>query len=460
MRSVRGATSSCSTADATRPPDPAPPTPMARIQLGLEHLLLESRWRAPLEKARYGLLLNQASVDADLSYAHLVLANRGPGQLATLFGPQHGLWSEQQDNMIETGHARDPVLDVPVFSLYSETRSPTPAMLDSLDALLVDLQDVGTRVYTYVWTLLYCLRECARAGVHVVVLDRPNPLGGEVIEGPPLDPEYRSFVGEAPIPMRHGLTIGELARYFVAHERLDVELTVVPMRGWTREMLWPRTERTWVPPSPNLPRFESAVVYPGQVLLEGTTLSEGRGTTTPFEICGAPALDPFALARQLGNGREFDGTTEAHGLILRPVRFEPTFQKHAGASCGGLFLHVRDPAAVRSYEFTVRLLALLAATHVEGFGWRPPPYEYEARNLPIDILAGGPALRSVVDAYGRAVQDFSSSAVHERPSPRAILQAEELRTTVRAKHDLDRVVAVDADAWWQEVESALLYPRA
>src|SRR5262249_36609630 len=249
--------------------------------------------------ARFGLLLNQASVNKDFEYSSTLLAGRFPGKLAALFSPQHGLWGEQQANMIETGHSRDDSLDIPIHSLYSETRKPTPAMLKGLECLVVDLQDVGTRVYTFAWTMMACMEACAEAGVPVVVLDRPNPLGGEIFEGPLLDLHYASFVGRSSIPMRHGLTMGELARWLNARHRIGAELQVVKMTGWSRRLLWPETGRTWVLTSPNLPRWEGCLVYPGQVLLEGTNLSEGRGTTTPFEVFGAPLINPQKLLAEL-----------------------------------------------------------------------------------------------------------------------------------------------------------------
>ena len=304
------------------------------VLTGLEVVLREPPIRLQQSQA-FGLVCNQASVTDEFVPAADALHERFGQQLRTLFGPQHGMWSTEQDNMIETPHAS--YRGMQVFSLYSETRRPTPRMLAGLDLLLVDLQDVGARVYTYAWTLIHCLRACAAHGVAVLVLDRPNPLGGDAIEGPLLDPDYTSFVGGAAIPMRHGLTLGELARLGNAELGIDAELHVTTMRGWRRAMLWPDTGRAWVPPSPNLPRFEGALVYPGQVLLEGTNLSEGRGTTTPFEQSGAPFLDPFALAEAL----QEHGPT---GVTPRPVRFAPTFHKHANSTCGGLFLHVTDTA--------------------------------------------------------------------------------------------------------------------
>jgi uncharacterized protein YbbC (DUF1343 family) len=367
---------------------------------------------------RFGLVCNQASVDRHFRHAADALAQRYPGKLAALFGPQHGLWSTAQDNMIETGHAVHPRLGIPVHSLYSETRKPTQQMLDGLDVLVIDLQDVGTRVYTYVWTLTYCLEACAQKGIPVLVLDRPNPLGGEVAEGQALDLSLQSFVGRAPLPMRHGLTMGELARWCNDVMGLSADVRVVPMPAWRRHMLWPDTGRAFVPPSPNLPRFDGALVYPGQVLLEGTLLSEGRGTTTPFEQFGAPFVDPW----------QWQALAQAHDLravVLRPVWFEPTFQKFAGQTCGGLFLHVTDPGAFRSYRTTLALLRACRELWPQQFGWRQPPYEYETVQAPIDILAGTRAVRAFVDG--------------ELP----------LR-------ELDTLAAAPTD-WWQRVRRFLLY---
>ncbi|MCA8951004.1 MAG: DUF1343 domain-containing protein [Planctomycetes bacterium] len=363
------------------------------VRIGLEVACDEPPPR--LREARaVGLLCNQASVDAQFTHAadrlHRLLGPR----LAALFGPQHGLWSTEQDNMVETAHARHPRLGIPVHSLYSETRTPTPAMLAGLDLFVVDLQDVGTRVYTYVWTVVNCLRACAARGIPVLVLERPNPLGGEITEGAPLDLAFRSFVGGAAIPMRHGLTIGELAEFCNREFGIGAELESVPLQGHDRAMLWPETGRTWVPPSPNLPRFEGALVYPGQVLLEGTNLSEGRGTTTPFEQFGAPWLDPHAL---LDAAAERALEPAFRGVTLRPVHFEPTFQKHAGRACGGLFLHVTDAATFRSLRTTTTLLRLIRTLWPDEFAWLPPPYEYETVKLPIDILSGSTRLRAYVD---------------------------------------------------------------
>jgi uncharacterized protein YbbC (DUF1343 family) len=354
------------------------------LRLGLE-VCLENPPDA-LHGARFGLLVNQASVDRWLRYSWDLLADRFRGQLTALFSPQHGLWGEEQANMIESAHSRYEPLDLPIHSLYSETRRPTPAMLDGLDCLVVDLQDVGTRVYTFVWTVQRCLLACAAAGIRVVILDRPNPLGGEIVEGPMLVPEYRSFVGGWPIPLRHGLTLGELAQLINDEQQIRAKIEVVCMAGWRRAMLWSDLHRPWIWPSPNMPRPQTTLLYPGQVLLEATNLSEGRGTTLPFEVCGAPFIDPYRLMAELA---QYDHP----GLNLRPIRFVPTFDKWCGQRCGGVAFYVSDPRAVRSVATSVALLAAAGKLYPRDFAWLPPPYEYEQTKPPIDILFGSPRLR-------------------------------------------------------------------
>ncbi len=392
--------------------------PQPSVHIGLE-VLLENP-PSFLLGSRFGLLMNQASVDSRLRYGCERLAERFPGQLASIFSPQHGLWCEEQDNMIETRHSVYKPLGIPVHSLYSETRRPTPEMLEGLDCLLIDLQDVGTRVYTFIWTVTHCLEACAEAGVPVFVLDRPNPLGGETCEGPVLEEGYMSFIGLAAIPIRHGLTIGEVALLVNDMLEIGAELHVVAMSGWHREMYFPQTGCPWVAPSPNMPRLETAVVYPGQVLIEGTILSEGRGTTMPFEVVGAPFIEPDRLAAAMS-----DYSTP--GLTIRPVRFVPTFNKWANESCGGVALHYREPSAVRSYATTVALLACVRSLCPEQFTWLPPPYEYEETLMPIDILSGSSRLRKTIDAG----------------------------STTPA--DVDRLAALDVEAWWEKAHPFLLY---
>jgi uncharacterized protein YbbC (DUF1343 family) len=359
------------------------------VDSGLERLAADP---APvLGGQRVGLLVHPASVDRDLRHAVELLDGTRGCHLTTLFGPQHGFRGETQDNMVEWQGFRDPASGLPVHSLYGETRRPTAAMLGDLDTLVIDLQDVGARYYTFIWTVLLALEACAEAGKRVVVLDRPNPLGGLEREGPLLDPAYRSFVGMAPLPIRHGLTLGELARLFVRELAIDVELEVVGMRGWRRSMWFDDTGLPWVMPSPNMPTLDTALVYPGFCLLEGTELSEGRGTTRPFELFGAPGIDPPALVRELA----------AHalpGTRFRPLWFEPTFQKHAGVPCGGAQLHVIDRDAFRPVLTAVTVLSVIRRCWPDVLRWKQPPYEYETVTLPIDILAGGPWLREGIDA--------------------------------------------------------------
>ncbi len=358
------------------------------MHLGIDRLLDSPS----IAGKRVGLLSNPASVDAHLQHTADRLAARADVTLAALFGPQHGFDADVQDNMIETRHAHDARRRVPVYSLYSETREPTREMLAGLGALVVDLQDVGTRVYTFVYTMANCRRAAARAQLPVIVCDRPNPIGGIAVEGPVLRPGFESFVGQFPIPMRHGMTIGELARLFNEEFGIGAELTVIDMRGWSRAMFWDDTRLPWVMPSPNMPTLDTAVVYPGMVLFEGTNLSEGRGTTRPFEISGAPWIDGRALAERMNDGARLPG------VRFRPVGFEPTFQKHARQPCGGCQIHVTDRQAFQPVVTAVALLAEYRRLDARQFAWRHPPYEYEKEKLPIDILAGSSALTEEIEA--------------------------------------------------------------
>lgn len=354
-----------------------------------------------------GVVANPASIDG--AFQHVVDAiGRAPGvTLAAVFGPQHGFHADAQDNMVETPHASDARRGVPVYSLYSDTREPTAEMLAGLDALVVDLQDIGARIYTFAYTMANCLRAARRHGVPVIVCDRPNPIGGIAVEGPTLAPGYESFVGQFAIPMRHGLTIGELARLFNEHFGLGAALEVVPMAGWRRHMFWDDTGLPWVMPSPNMPTLDTATVYPGTVLFEGTNVSEGRGTTRPFEIAGAPWVRAETLAADLN-------TRRLPGVHFRPVVFEPTFQKHAGVRCGGCQLHVLDRARFRPVLAGVALLEAVRRADPARFAWRQPPYEYEGERLPIDILAGSPALREAIDTGESAAAIAASWAPGER----------------------------------------------
>ena len=359
------------------------------VALGIDRLLETDR---PLVAGRrVGVVCNPASIDGAFRHTADRLVEDPDVTVAALFGPQHGFRSDLQDNMIETPHGRDARRHVPVYSLYSETREPTAEMLRDIDVLVVDLQDVGTRVYTYVYTMANCLRAAARHGVHVVVCDRPNPIGGDEIEGNLLEPAYASFVGQFPIPLRHGMTIGELARLFNDAFGLGASLDVVPLGGWRRSMYYDETGVPWIIPSPNLPTLDSAIVYPGAVLFEGTGLSEGRGTTRPFELIGAPWIDGERLADAM-NARGLPG------VHFRPAFFEPTFHKHAKQTSGGCQVHVLDRRRFRPVRTAVELMSEFRRQDPARFPWREPPYEYEDRKQPIDILYGSARLRTMLDA--------------------------------------------------------------
>lgn len=350
-----------------------------------------------LRGAALGLIVHPASVTPGLEHSVDALMDAG-FRLEALFGPQHGARGEKQDNMIESEHYTDPVTGLPVHSLYSEVRKPTPRMLDGLDVVLFDLQDVGVRVYTFVWTMALAMEACGEAGVRFAVLDRPNPVGGAVREGPVLRSGFESFVGLHPVPLRHGLTCGELARWLKAERDIRCELEVITCDGWRRSMRWADTGLPWVLPSPNLPTPESCSVYPGMVLAEGTNLSEGRGTTRPFELFGAPWLDGRQLTRMASGDL-------GEGAVLRPCSFEPTFQKHAGRICHGAQIHVTDADAFRPVRAAVAILRACRALAPDELTWRGPPYEYEEELTPIDILWGNDGLRKGIDA-GRSVDEI------------------------------------------------------
>lgn len=361
---------------------------MATVLSGLERLLKTPSRR--IAGRRLGLLCNPASVDRDYVHARDLISRRFPRQLAALYSPQHGFHAQKQDNMIESPDTVDPVSGLPVFSLYGDTRVPDERMLAPIDVLLVDLQDVGTRVYTFIYTLSYCLEAARRHGKQVVVLDRPNPLGGEVVEGNCLDPACASFVGRYPIPMRHGLTIGELATLFNDAFGIGCELEVVPMANWRRSMYFDDTGLPWVPPSPNLPTPASALVYPGQVIWEGTNVSEGRGTTQPFELFGAPYIDTGRVLEDLGQA-------QPPGARLRPTVFEPTANKWRGIGCNGFQIHVTRRDRFRPYDTSLRILQALIKCHGDRFEWKTPPYEYEFERLPIDLIIGDRQVRRRIE---------------------------------------------------------------
>jgi uncharacterized protein YbbC (DUF1343 family) len=357
---------------------------MGRVASGLAILLSEPPAWAPA--ARLGLLSHPASVDPHLTPARELLARHFPGQLQVLFSPQHGLLGEKQDNMIASADFADPVLHLPVVSLYGPRLTPPAEALALVDVILVDLLDVGTRVYTFAATLARVMAAAAPLGKKVVVLDRPNPIGGTQVEGNLLRPQWASIVGPYPLPMRHGFSLGELARYYNVTQKIGCDLEVIPARGWQRRDYYDATGLPWVLPSPNLPTLDGAIVYPGQVLLEGTNLSEGRGTTRPFELFGAPFLEPKRILAALRS-------VELPGVILRTACFEPTFHKWAGELCRGFQLHVTDRHTFKPYYTTLALLTAIRQLYPDKFSWRQPPYEYETVRLPIDLLTGDDAIR-------------------------------------------------------------------
>jgi uncharacterized protein YbbC (DUF1343 family) len=392
------------------------------MKFGLDRLLAEPALRKPLKGRRVALLAHPASVTSDLTHALDALMAQGDVPIVAAFGPQHGLRGDKQDNMIESPDFVDPVHGVPVFSLYGEVRRPTAAMMDSFDVLLVDLQDVGCRIYTFVTTLLYVLEEAARLGKSVWVLDRPNPIGRPV-EGLLLRSGWESFVGAGALPMRHGLTLGELARWFIASAQLDVDCEVVTLQGWSPQSHpgygWPLGLRSWVNPSPNASNLWMARAYPGTVMLEGTTLSEGRGTTRPLELLGAPDLDSRSLLAEM---HELAPDWLA-GCRLRPCSFEPTFHKHVGKLCAGFQIHVEDASydhhAFRPWRLVALTLKALRRLRPDYPLWRDFPYEYVRNRLAFDVINGGDLLRSWVDDAQATPADLDAQAAPDEEAWRA-----------------------------------------
>ncbi|MBW6521143.1 MAG: DUF1343 domain-containing protein [Desulfoarculaceae bacterium] len=358
------------------------------LTIGLENFLAAPP--SDLDGQRLGLLCNQASTDRNLVHARALLQQRFGSRLTCLFSPQHGFFCEKQDNMIESDHQIDRLTGLPLFSLYGESRRPSKAMFDHLDVLLIDLVDVGTRVYTFLYTMAYCLEAAAEYGKRVVVLDRPNPVGGMAVEGNILDPEWASFVGLYPLPMRHGLTFGELALLLNQEFGLGADLQVAPMQGWKRSMLFRNTGFPWVFPSPNMPAPETALVYPGQVIWEGTNISEGRGTTLPFELVGAPFWEHEPIAKALEQ-------TDLPGCCLRPLLFEPTSGKWAGQGCVGFQLHVTDGGTFLPYRTSLALFQAVFQLYPGDFLYKEPPYEYEYERLPMDLILGDRKVRRALE---------------------------------------------------------------
>ena len=354
-----------------------------RVELPLDHL--DELWPEKLRGARIGALLHPASVSSTLEHASQVLErhNNDLFRLAAFFGPQHGFLGQTQDNMVEWKSYEHPRLRIPVYSLYAEHREPAPEMLDGMDVLLVDLQDIGARYYTFIWTMYLCMRACEKSGIAVVVLDRPNPINGVTTEEPVLHTDYKSFVGLHPIRVRHGRTIGELAQQFRDEVFPKCRLTILPMKNWKREMWFDQTRLPWVMPSPNMPTLDTATVYSGMCLLEGTNISEGRGTARPFEIVGAPFIEAEKFCSELN-------ALKLPGVFFRENYFQPTFQKFAGELCGGGQIHVLDRDEFRPFLTGVEIIKHIRKTYPEQFQWKQPPYEYEWKRLPIEVLIGGP----------------------------------------------------------------------
>ncbi len=376
---------------------------VARVQVGLERLRDDP---ALLRGRRFAVLANQASVTAVLEPAWRALARAG-GTLVRIFAPEHGLWGVAQD-MEPVGEAREPVLEVPIVSLYgasTATLAPRPEDLDGLDALVVDLVDIGCRYYTFAATVAYAMAACERAGVEVIVCDRPNPLGGATLEGGPVDPGCRSFVSELPVPVRHGMTLGELALLLRAERQPGLALAVVMCEGWGRGAWWDETGLPWVAPSPNMPTPLAATIYPGACLVEATNLSEGRGTTRPFQLLGAPWLDAEGLAERLNR-------LPVPGAHFRPTRFRPEFGKFAGIACAGVEWHVTDRDALRPLEAGVRLLAAVRELHPRELAWRDTSYEFVADVPAIDLLTGSSGAREVIEGRADAEALFATWRAH------------------------------------------------
>ena len=370
---------------------------MKRVRTGLEELLARP---GRIRGARVGLIANPTAVTPDLAHAALHLKDLKSATLVALFGPEHGVFASAQD-LEEVGDLKDPRTGLPVFSLYGETRIPTASMLAGIDVLIFDVQDVGSRYYTFIYTMLHAMQACAAHGVRLLVLDRPNPIGGQRVQGNVLDPRFLSFVGMHPLAVRHGMTVGELAMMFADELDLSLELDVIPMKGYRRAMDFEDTGLPWVLPSPNMPTVDTAYVYPGGCLIEGTNLSEGRGTTRPFHLVGAPWLDPWRLASDLDQA-------ELGGLAFRPCYFTPTFHKHAGILCGGVEVHVTERKKVDAFLAYLVMIEKARAQNKKRFAWRKPPYEYEFVKPPIDILCGTAQMREAIEA-GRPMRKFQST---------------------------------------------------
>ncbi len=369
------------------------------MKIGLENLL-ENKIHL-LKGKRVGLVINQASVDKKLNSSLDLFHSHPQIKLTAIFSPQHGLKGEKQANMIESPDFVDPQTGLPVFSLYGKTREPTKEMLERVEIIVFDLQDIGTRVYTYISTLALIMQECKKFGKKVIVLDRPNPINGKDIEGNIVEPEFYSFVGIYPLPIRHGMTIGELALMFNREFKIECDLEVIPLEGWKRDMWFDETGYTWVNPSPNIPTLESAVIYPATVYLEGTNISEGRGTTKPFEFCGAPFVDSGELVNELNK-------QNLPGVFFRRIAFQPTFDKWKDEICFGVQIHVLNRNLFRPVRTGLALLKTFCNLYPDNFKWQNPPYEYEYEKLPIDLLWGTDKVRKLIEE-NRTVEEIENT---------------------------------------------------
>lgn len=370
-----------------------------KVELGLEKALNNASQL--FNKERVGLICNQASVDHNFDHAADLFFANDQINLTTLFGPQHGIRGDVQDNMIETGHSIDEITDLPIYSLYSETREPSEEMLQDIDSLVFDLQDVGCRVYTFIYTMANAMSACAKFKKKFYVLDRPNPIGGIKVEGNVLEPGHESFVGQYPIPMRHGLTAGELAKLFNDKFGINCDLTVVSMDGWKREYYYDETDCPWVLPSPNMPTVETAVVFSGTVYFEGTQVSEGRGTTRPFEMIGAPYINSKQLSDVM-NQFKLDG------VKFRDIHFLPTFQKHSNNNCGGVFVHVTDRESFEPVMTGIVLVKTIYDLYKDEFKWKVPPYEYVYDRNPFDVISGTLKTREQIET-GASIKNIQQS---------------------------------------------------
>ncbi len=366
------------------------------IKLGLEKILTEKNNFS--RSMRLGLICNQSSVNHQFQHAADLFFENDNLNLVSLFGPQHGIRGDVQDNMEETSHTIDKLTKLPIYSLYSETRQPTEQMLSSIDALVFDLQDVGGRVYTFIYTMANAMKACAKFGKKMFVLDRPNPIGGLSVEGNLLEKGHESFVGQFPIPMRHGLTVGELAKLFNEEFNIKCELEVITMNNWKREDFYDETDAPWVMPSPNMPTVDTTVVFPSTVYFEGTQVSEGRGTTRPFEIVGAPYIGSKEYADALSK-------FELPGVIFRPVNFIPTFQKYFKQGCGGIFLHITERDLFEPVITGLAMIKTIFELYPSDFRWKDMPYEYEFDRNPFDVIAGTTKIREMIEK-GKSINEI------------------------------------------------------